>query len=380
MRTIKLLIIIILSSHTILAQVPDFEINDRIVEQIPNSVKIIGLGDPTHQERTITNYRIDLIKKLVNKKQFKIIAIEGNIVELYSAYTKFLNDSNFSHFDDAMYPMLNIEEMNSLYEFVQEEIQKGNQIKIIGFDATFSGNTYTSEAKAKIDELTFLKNNEKIDFLNNLSKAAKTNIWAIFRNNKKIKKSLVEYSTKITRHYLPQNLGDYVFVQSLKNIIFLYGDSLNIPRDNKRDLAMADNVAFIQQIFPNEKIVLFGSSTHLLKNPSSIDSPFYKGNVNILGHELNKKDKESYYYIAYSGVSGFRWKFWNKEKKLPKLIDNSIEKLNTSLNETATFHTPFSAKTDNYSSRFLGHQFLSLNLWKVMDMIVLIRNIKPGEI
>jgi len=50
-------------TNFITAQENDFKVNDLIVEQLPKNVSIVGLGDPTHQESTITKYRIDLIKK-----------------------------------------------------------------------------------------------------------------------------------------------------------------------------------------------------------------------------------------------------------------------------------------------------------------------------
>lgn len=74
-------------------------INTTIVNSLPENVSIVGLGDPTHQESTITKYRIDLIKKLVTKKEFKVIAIEGNIYELYKAHQRFLQDKGIFYYD-----------------------------------------------------------------------------------------------------------------------------------------------------------------------------------------------------------------------------------------------------------------------------------------
>ncbi len=55
-------------TNLVAAQEIDFKVNDLIVDQLPKNVSIIGLGDPTHQESTITKYRFDLIKKLIEEK------------------------------------------------------------------------------------------------------------------------------------------------------------------------------------------------------------------------------------------------------------------------------------------------------------------------
>lgn len=81
-----LLSFFILVTNLITAQENNFKVNDLIVDQLPKNVSIVGLGDPTHQESTITKYRIDLIKKLIEEKQFKIIAIEGNMYGLYNGF------------------------------------------------------------------------------------------------------------------------------------------------------------------------------------------------------------------------------------------------------------------------------------------------------
>lgn len=77
------------------AQELDYAVNDVILSELPEQVQIIGLGDPTHQESTITKYRIDLIKKLVEEKDFEVIAIEGNIYELYKGYQNFIKRMTF---------------------------------------------------------------------------------------------------------------------------------------------------------------------------------------------------------------------------------------------------------------------------------------------
>ncbi len=362
----------------LLSQKTSFDINNDIIKRIPNDVSIIGLGDPTHQESTITNYRIDLIRKLVHQKQYKIIAIEGNLLELYAAHVQFLKDGNSDHFKNAMYPMLNVKEMEALYAFVQLENKNGNSIKIVGFDPSYSGNTFVDVFKSELNKVTVLTDVEKEEFIKAIEKATISNLKAIFRNNKQVKRRINHFAEKVHNAYVPTNLDEMFFKQALKNVLALYADSGN----SRRDVGMADNVEFLRKVYPNEKIILFGSSSHLIKNPKSINAVHNQKEVRLLGDELNKKFNKSYYFIAYTGLSGQKWRVWNKTKALPRPIENSIEKeIESRIKEEATFCTEFqNIGLNDTSSRFLGHYFYPLIIGDVMDMLVLIRNIQPAEI
>lgn len=65
MKHLKVLIsFFIFTNNIITAQNDNYKINELIVNYLPDNVNILGLGDPTHQESTITKHRIDLIKKI----------------------------------------------------------------------------------------------------------------------------------------------------------------------------------------------------------------------------------------------------------------------------------------------------------------------------
>lgn len=368
----------ILSLNLLFSQNEVDSINNCILNQIPNKISIIGLGDPTHQEGTITNYRIDLIKKLVLHKDFKIIAVEGNLFEFYNSHKDFLENGEVSNYEKAQYKMLNTDEMQPLYQFVYEQNKKGNSVKLIGFDPHFSGKTYVSRIKNKLKNINILSEKEKDDFVKFLRKANITNLKAIFRNNNKVKTKIVYYSNKLLESFEPKDEDDFFFQNSLNNIVNLYSE--NNVKDN-RDLAMANNIEFIQEMYPNQKIILFGSSTHLLKNPKEIQSFFFQNKrTTTLGNELNLKYGDKYYYIAYTSLSGFKFNAFRQKKplELNYPVENSIESIFIKENESSFFLTSKSFPlNEKIESRFMGHSFLSLNLWQIMDGLVLIKNTEP---
>lgn len=356
-------------------------INDKIANNLPESVEIIALGDATHQERTAITSRIDLIKKLVTTKGFSIIAIEGNFLELYEAHKEFIQKNDYSLYEKAMYRMLNSTEMEQLYTFLYEENKKGNTVKIVGFDPAFSGTTYSKRVEDYLQKVPILSHEEQSDFIKYLDKANVTNLTALFRNNKKVKSKILEYSAKIIDDMDPKNEGNYFFLQAMNNLQFLY--SKNDLKD-KRDIAMAHNVAFLQRTFPNEKILLFGSNTHFIKKPKKIEDAFYQHQrTTTLGNELDKKLGANYYYIAYSSVSGYRFNTYNQKKpillKEPSVSSIEYKFINNDANaifvtqETLPLEAPI-------ESTFIGHSPLKLNLWDVMDGMILLKDTKPTAI
>lgn len=363
------------------AQELDYAVNDVILSELPENVQIIGLGDPTHQESTITKYRIDLIKKLIEEKEFGIIAIEGNIYELYKGYQNFIKSNNISDIERAMYSQLNFTEMEELYEYVYQQNQKGNPIVITGFDVTFSGSIFVENMKNDLKNIDFLSDKEKQDFIKYIEKASIVNLSALFRNNKKVKSKIVYYSKLILSKYIPESESDYFFEQALKNFVFRYDADQTETRDNLRDMGMNLNIAFLNKVYNNKKIILFGSNTHLLKNPTEINASFFQNNRKTFGDELNQNYQDQYYFIAYSAISGKKLNTFFKPVDLPELNENSIEYQSQNSNQNYPIflnkHNSNEAKT---YCRFMGHSFLEMNVWNVMDGLVLIENVVPAKI
>jgi erythromycin esterase-like protein len=378
MKVSSLFLCLILWTQFAVSQSTAASVNDKIVNNLPESVEIIALGDATHQELTATTIRIDLIKKLVTAKGFSIIAIEGNFLELYEAHKDFIQNNDYSIYEKAMYRMLNSTEMEELYTFLYEENKKGNTVKLVGFDPAFSGTTYSKRVENYLQKVPILSLKEQSEFIKYLDKANVTNLTALFRNNKKVKAKILAYSAKIVDKMEPKNGDDYFFLQAMNNLQFLY--SKNDLKD-KRDIAMAHNVGFLQKTFPNEKILLFGSNTHFIKKPKKIEDAFYQHQrTTTLGNELDKKLGANYYYIAYSSVSGYKFNTYNQKKPilLKKPSVSSIEYKFINDDANAIFVTqetlPLEAPIE---STFIGHSPLKLNLWDVMDGMVLLKDTKP---
>lgn len=367
-------------TNLVAAQEIDFKVNDLIVDQLPKNVSIIGLGDPTHQESTITKYRIDLIKKLIEEKQFKIIAIEGNMYGLYKGFQRFMEDKKISHIEKAMYRQLNLPEMDELYQYVYDRNQKGDSIMIVGFDPAFYEKIFVEDIKEDLKNSTVLTDEEKQDFFITLTKASDTSLKALFRNNKKVSSKIMYYSKKILSDFTPKTESDYFLQQTLESFVFRITDENNAKNPiNLRDMIMVRNIAFLKEKYKSN-IILFGSSSHLLKESKGVYDE-YRQNNRICGDILNDTYQNEYYYLAYSAISGKKFNGYSPfkdTKDLPELSSNSVE-YEFQKAELPVFLNKSSYKNDTVYSRFMGYQFVELNIWSVMDGLVLIDNVRPSK-
>src|SRR5690606_21181350 len=118
--------------------------------------------------------------------------------------------------------------------------------------------------------------------------------------------------------------------------------------------------------------------THLLKSPKDIYTPGYLNNRYPLGWYLNEAFSSEYYFLAYSALSGNKLSMFNKPVKIDKVIDNSIEGLVSKEGKHENFVTSYNYPLKNtIHSRFLGHTFYNMNLWNVVDGLILIDNVEP---
>jgi erythromycin esterase-like protein len=388
------------------AQVND-SINGMITVRLRRNVEILALGDPTHTEGTITRHRIDLIKKLALQRDFKIIAFESNIFDMYKAYQKFLQTGENNDLFDGMYNFFPCQELIELFDFVKEQNAKGDSIIITGFDTTFSGENTFENLKNSIDDYllrnpqlkTLLSEEEKTAYYESLYPVTHTGFSNLFVNKKKLKQTLLPYTELILsfiQSTKEHNTEEDIFLtQALKNILQLH--SINEKETwqeyenkdiNKRDFYMLDNMEFLREQYPNQKIILFGSTTHFYKDAKSMDRKFFQKDRTPFGEHLNKTFKDKYFFIAYSALTGTR-KGAFKTRKIKGTVSNSVESItncpffvsptnaNYLINFSILLNFPACSVTEKYESRIMGHSYLNMQIDKVCDAIIFLYNCTP---
>lgn len=347
--------------------------------------KIVALGDATHTDYTASKFRVQLIKELVEQHDFTIICIESNLYEVYKAFEGFKTNGDIATLNSSLYYLVRNNELDELFYFLKEQNEKGNHIKVLGFDANFSGDhTY----QTFIDGMQSNLHNTEMecqgfffeDFSRHFKKLMPTNFKALLRTNKNLQYVQQYISCYLNNHSLSNR--NKIFHKSLSNIEIKIDSKFRGKHyDNTRDSLMFDNILYIQNWYPNEKMILFGSSSHFIKSPQEIHPQYMPSTEwTSLGARLSNRFGEDYSFIAYTGVTGNTRGFHGKKVKLKKLIPNSIEYIANELYDSKQQNMYLSIERDKkifkkaVYSRFLGNTFMEMDISSNIDGLFLIRN------
>ena len=363
--------------------------NDLLFSDIGQK-QIVALGDATHTDFTASKFRVDLIKELVEKHNFSIIGIESNLYEVYKAFEDFKTTGNIADMNSSLYPVLKNNELDKLFFFLKKQNEKGNKVKVYGFDPNFSGdNTHETLTKAIQANLNHVemecKDISLEDFSKHFKKLRPTNLKALLRT-KKDYRIVHDYLTCYLDNVTITDENEY-FNKTIYNIKTSLGNKLEGKKYkiNKshilRDSIMFENIVYLRNKYPNEKMILFGSSSHFIKSPKAINLKFMQNSGWIsLGERLSNKFHDDYFFIAYTGVSGNTRGFHGKKKKLKELIPNSIENAVDEKYNADTEIMYLSVSRDKtildkaIYSRFLGNTFLEMEISSTLDGLFFIRN------
>ena len=270
--------------------------------------QIVALGDATHTDYTASKFRVNLIKELVEKHNFSIICIESNLFEVYKAFEDFKTNGNLSVMNRSLYDVVRSNELDQLFIFLKEQNEKGNDLKVFGFDSEFSGD---DSHKTFMEGIQANLNNTEMDckdisfksFSKHFKKLTPTNLKALLRTSK-------DY--RIVYDYISCYLNDdssfdknkflNISLFNLKTRIGgKYGEKNG---DIIRDSLMFNNIVYLKNKYPDEKMILFGSSTHFHKSPKAIYKKSMQNGWINLGKRLFDKFHDDYFFIAYTGISG----------------------------------------------------------------------------
>lgn len=352
--------------------------------------QIVALGDATHTDYTASKFRVDLIKELVEKHDFTIIGIESNLFEVYKAFEAFKTTENIADMNSSLYTAVKNNELDKLFFFLKEQNEKGNNVKVYGFDPNLSGDDsykiFTEGIQQNLNNTEMkCKDISFEDFSKHLKRLLPTNLKALLRT-KKDYRIVHDYLTCYFDIVSATNDNEY-FNNYLFNIKTSLGKKLEgkMSKINKshiiRDSLMFENIVYIRNKYPNEKMILFGSSTHFKRNVKATNSKFAQNSGWInLGERLSKEFQDDYFFIAYTGISGNTRGFYGKKQKLKKLIPNSIERMVDEKYDENIDIMYLSKNRDKaildeaVYSRLMGNTFYEIDLTKTVDGLFFIRN------
>ncbi|WP_338812793.1 erythromycin esterase family protein [Bernardetia sp. Wsw4-3y2] len=374
------------------------QINEKIADNLSEEIEIVALGDPNHYEGTINTHRIDLIKELVKKKDFKVIVFESNTFGMYHSYKRFLKSKDPQDLFNGMYANFKCQELVELFDFVEEQNKKGDSISIAGFDSNYSGKTTMEYLFPALDnyliDKKLLSKKEQKEYYTNLKKSNIVNLKVLFMNRGRIVAELIPPTKKILSSLEKKGnktQNEQFLQQQLQNIIQLRDnreDKNSMSFWNRRDYYMLNNIEFLRKEYPNQKMILWGASGHFLKEPSKVNTDFFKDEkLVIIGNRLKERYKEKYFFVAYAAFSGKRYVgIGNAKIDAPK--ENTLEYVALQkskegkaesylMNFSSQLDIPQSEQKDKINSRILGHQDTEMEIQEVCDAVIFLNNCQP---
>jgi len=363
----------------------NFEGFERIKKEI-GAAQIVMLGEQSHGDATTFETKIKLIKYLHQQMDFEILAFESSIYDCDKAWSMIKKGHNVK--DALAKGIMDIwsvrEELNPLFQYFEQQLERGNPIMIAGFDPQLFGKLAAeyfaedlSSYLATFEDTSLYK--EEIQqlqsYINTMRKLKKPKKKMDIQNIAFLQKLI-----KLIKNKHNNEASDF-WLQTLKSLKVWISDT-NLETDN-RDYQMAENLIWLKEKYPGKKIICWGATSHFLYNASLIQmkdkkiqkiAGDYYLNHCMMGDYIKKKYGDNVYtigFIAYGGSFGF-----NRSSTINSPLKNSLEYLIGKSANDNYFLPLKNLSLEGYLSRPLGHQYMTNDIAQVMDGVVFNRNMR----
>jgi len=353
--------------------------------------KILGLGEQSHLDGASNDARVRLIKYLHEELGYNVIVFESGLYDCTRA-NEFIQNKDVgddrNYLFDAIFGLWHTKEVNELAKYIDNTQKTKNPLILSGMDIQFGGEI--SRKNLINDFAQFIKYVEKesnsIVVIDSTELANSLNQLRKYSNHKK--GISIEDTTIISSAINKMNdIIDNAKLNTEKTnywkqvMLSMNMDYRKRYTDNKslRDSMMAVNVSWLaNNKFKDEKIIIWGANSHLIKYGKSIDSEFNKKNTRT-GEYLRKEFKDKYYFIALTAYEG-KTKMVFK-MKIPKPNKISIESYLYNQGYEYSFLNlrSFDDKENKYfkNSSIKGYYEVDMNVFEVMDGIFYVREMYP---
>ena len=231
--------------------------------------KIVLLGEQTHYDGAVFDKKVEIIKQLHEKFGFNIITFESGMYDNYKAHQLYkTKKESISIYNQSIFSMWT---ETSAFKELLDYVLQNPEMKILGFDSQES----SLFKEHFIPDLKKLLNKNEITLSTKMyDKIEKTLVYHDlneYKNNKKDSLELYKSFNVIKKHLSKikkKNLNAKIIEQTFKSVVSDFDFTLKsaqkekIHIQNPRDKQMAENLIFLQNQFPNEKIIGWGASYH----------------------------------------------------------------------------------------------------------------------
>lgn len=285
----------VLASHKIKDVVDSAKTFDEI--EIPDSVKIVGVGEATHGSSEFQTLKLEMFKKLVEENGFTAFALEADFADCLEA-NAFIQGGEGNARDivnNMSFKIYHTVEMARILDWMREynlSVPKEKSLRFYGFDmqnpekgVEFLKNYMEENGITGIDttSLDYFVDEERTE---QITKEDAEKIKAELSEIRKAVETKDVIAAKVTENI--ESTVDYVFAEGMD--MYAY-----------RDQAMADNVTWILELekkLGSGKVMLAAHDGHIAKAPQSPMMP------TTMGHILKEKYGDEYYSLGTDFFKG----------------------------------------------------------------------------
>lgn len=363
-------------------QIQSKEVNFNNLSFLKDAIKdanVVMLGEASHFEGNVFEFRTKLIEYLHKELGFNTIAFESGIFDVYKAKLAITKGEKASAvLRQALMPhWANASEFESLNNLVEK-----NNINIFGFDPQFSG-AYSKEYFIN-DFKSFCK---KHQFKNQPNDALIDALEPLIFSYKFLSKKLSydNFQVKVNNilkeiELLPNTEEKYYWKNFIKGILVISKDVNLYPTefptvyvlskmDSLRDEQMAKNLLSYIKLHPNEKIICIGANAHFINSLKELNEQSLK-DVKPMGAYLKEVLLDKMYTLAL--VTGCKEMTINNQLHKIPLEANSIESFIDENSDKRLFiNTHQKIFKKPIRNRFLSNEtFINASLDKMYDGII----------
>lgn len=348
------------------------------LDEVIGDAKVIGLGESTHGSREIFQIKHRLLKYLNATHNFRIFSIEASMPEAYKINDFVLkNEGNPKDLITGMYFWTwRTKEVLAMVKWMQEFNESNNeQIQFTGFDMQF--------IEGPIAELKMLLPDAADIQLDSLKMT-----WDVLREQSRKNRRMLMFTPKQQAYFDGQmaylkkeisqgNLTKKDHDWAIQNVKIL--EQAAWQPANKRDQYMAENLLWIKEQNPQQKIVAWAHNEHIKKTGKrmgewladslkqdylSVGFAFYDGSYTSQG------DKGLQSYQAQTAYIGTYEYFFNAIDEPIFLLDLR----NTSKDDPACAWLFDHLKFRKVGSRNIKEEFFPTKITEDFDVLIFIKS------